>query len=1591
MGKTIRFNENGLIAIKGKLNEIMVGTDGVSHNDVYGNVKLYHGTTIDALLMIMESGVMSAKRGKQHGETYGVNWFSLKNGDNFNKGVLFSIEVPGDVFNERFRMMNSSEAVSKDDDLDITGFNLTIEKICGLSRGAIKNAYDRYVSNGDRYPLESIGYLFDHFIEKVQDDDVLFPSILYHNWDKYYPMIMKNILGNNINESVAKEFAPVTSIGMEKGGGPGLYAHKKEVDEEIDFDDNGMSINDDKILGKYNLKDLILSKTGNYVTLNKIVANELGKGCGSKFMEELARIADKNGWILVLTPDTAFGGSSVSRLKNFYKRFGFVPNKGKNTDFNTRESMIRKPLNENKYDDLFDIRNTNKKISDCEEAISYFKNVSDEIREKKEHISSKYGCKSMFFIASINQGVIQANQNDVNEFHRLSDERREIEEKIKTLKDLIKEIEKEEKREKEAQKYRLEQEENDRIFSLVIDEYGTTNRIENAEYILPDGTMLYSGGDHRGIASIYATNNISIFDDKYRYNYVVDFLNRGAIRCRMFDGDGILDMTREPTGKQYQVINTFARYASNINIDFTSNEGETLNSVSYSNATPQRITSDIYKYYNEGIIPQENSRFESKKSKSIVISENKLDVIKENIESEVESSEVDLSSFKKRDTLPPKIWKDEETLNSKVRLKLLDIADDFWKFVNLTWVEPKGIIITGSICNFNWSKFSDIDLHLVVDFNEIDSKTEFVKQYLDSKKNEWNAEHEGLKIMGFPVELYTQDVSDNVEAGGIYDLEENAWIRKPNPHTIKSIGLEKFDIKRKAAEIMTIIDEMYKTLSSTDDGYEVSKIGEDASYLWEKVKSLRKKSLTKRGENGAGNIVYKVLRRTGYLDKLFKLFSATYDKSNSITEGVQYDRLRNDQVFRYRVIADMVKDGYVFHGTGEDGNGVEWDAVDPSKIKGGSRGTYGYGIYFSDHAYKCEKYAGYSGGHFIIANIKGFNLINLRDKIDKENNIFVDKQVEYHRLCDALDNARNNREYDMILAKIDEYKETVDKELLYEITRIIDKSDGDITYGYLNENIPLLWYMEGDSRKRVSNLYLSLGIDGFAVDTEFVIFNFDKLNNAIVKNKEELILQYVQKAGLSESAKQYLKVLKEEFAMDGSSEGNPYEKRWKAERDALKNFVANYGKLMQSKEDNKMGRLYKVYYDETMSNLIGYNYCICVQWDELTMKPKSTVYIRALDKFTPFIRRNLQYDDRGLDNQRGTYDDNRFVRESVDELNLYHSSYSSFDKFNHRKYLSSGAGSQTFGWGTYLTDSYPIAKDYAEKFILLKFNEFIVKAEPEKYIENNGSYDEELIKEAAKTYKQIVRFNISFNPDKRWSKNSFNSSLKTDENATENYDSALKEYEQAIQMAKSWAENVLKTEFNLEEFKANYSKNSILKFSKQEYINNVNRQNAIYQLVKEMINNIWDDADKHVRKESYIYEVETPDDNGLNYIDLNNEVPNEIIESITSTLSKISRRYGGEWKTMSKWREFLSYCNNAPKGEDIHDELGKLVGVETSIGNYDKAISLFLLQCGIDGFKYKAGTIYGLPDGADENSTNYVIFDANKVRIVSKNLFTDTF
>jgi len=75
----------------------------------------------------------------------------------------------------------------------------------------------------------------------------------------------------------------------------------------------------------------------------EVPKDKQGSGLGTQVMNDLVAAADAEGARISLTPDTSFGGTSVSRLKDFYKRFGFVDNKGKNKDFSTRNTMYRDP------------------------------------------------------------------------------------------------------------------------------------------------------------------------------------------------------------------------------------------------------------------------------------------------------------------------------------------------------------------------------------------------------------------------------------------------------------------------------------------------------------------------------------------------------------------------------------------------------------------------------------------------------------------------------------------------------------------------------------------------------------------------------------------------------------------------------------------------------------------------------------------------------------------------------------------------------------------------------------------------------------------------------------------------------------------------------------------------------------------------------------------------------------------------------------------------------------------------------------------------------------------------------------------------
>lgn len=243
--------------------------------------------------------------------------------------------------------------------------------------------------------------------------------------------------------------------------------------------------------------------------------------------------------------------------------------------------------------------------------------------------------------------------------------------------------------------------------------------------------------------------------------------------------------------------------------------------------------------------------------------------------------QLSLSSFRPQNELNPKIWIGGK-INSKVRLRLLDIADDFIESLNVGWVNVSDIILTGSLANYNWSRFSDFDLHILIDFSKVDERIDFVREYFNTKKNEWNNVHENLKIYGFPVEVYVQDTNEEHTASGVYSLNRNEWVVEPVKDNIKAIKLDKYFIKEKTMKYIKIITSLKKQVDETDDDAELRTLSKKVKGTFDILKGLRKEGLKARGEMHPYNVIYKFLRRLGYLDILLDLKTKTYDKLKSI-------------------------------------------------------------------------------------------------------------------------------------------------------------------------------------------------------------------------------------------------------------------------------------------------------------------------------------------------------------------------------------------------------------------------------------------------------------------------------------------------------------------------------------------------------------------------------------------------------------------------------------------------------------------------------------------------------------------------------------
>lgn len=208
--------------------------------------------------------------------------------------------------------------------------------------------------------------------------------------------------------------------------------------------------------------------------------------------------------------------------------------------------------------------------------------------------------------------------------------------------------------------------------------------------------------------------------------------------------------------------------------------------------------------------------------------------------------------------LNPKLWSDEDTLDSEVFSALKKIGNKFIEYLKIPADAIEDIIITGSNCNYNWTKYSDIDLHVVLKFDEIcDNCPSFdLADCMNAKKSLWNETHD-ITIHGIDVELYAQSVKDAITGNaGVYSISNRKWVKRPKRERVE---YDKKAIRNKAAILMGEIDELI-------DGSNTN--SKDIERIKTKLRNMRKSGLEKHGEYSLENLAFKTLRNSGYLQKL---------------------------------------------------------------------------------------------------------------------------------------------------------------------------------------------------------------------------------------------------------------------------------------------------------------------------------------------------------------------------------------------------------------------------------------------------------------------------------------------------------------------------------------------------------------------------------------------------------------------------------------------------------------------------------------------------------------------------------------------------
>ena len=131
------------------------------------------------------------------------------------------------------------------------------------------------------------------------------------------------------------------------------------------------------------------------------------------------------------------------------------------------------------------------------------------------------------------------------------------------------------------------------------------------------------------------------------------------------------------------------------------------------------------------------------------------------------------------------------------------------------------------------------------------------------------------QVKGYEVEVYCQDIDEVHRSSGVYSILYDEWVVEPKRTS------PKFDVDKvleKSVGWMSMIDELQQ------QSYQKSpkEILDSIEKLKLKLKKYRNAGLERGGEFSYENLVFKFLRRSGYIKQLFDLKNKLFDLSLSL-------------------------------------------------------------------------------------------------------------------------------------------------------------------------------------------------------------------------------------------------------------------------------------------------------------------------------------------------------------------------------------------------------------------------------------------------------------------------------------------------------------------------------------------------------------------------------------------------------------------------------------------------------------------------------------------------------------------------------------